>query len=121
MLKFLFLMSLSANAQLPANCQVQSWCLMAATSCQFMQVEATHGLFRGVSQYSVVRKGVMSCQDYYGKWTEKAFQTDVEPATFRSATESDRYQAIDSSLTLCNSYRSQWVEAAPKCDGSTTP
>ena len=85
-----------------------------------MQLETPQGLFRGLSQYAVVRKGVMSCQDYYGRWTERSFQTDVEPVPFRSAAESDRFQAIDSSLTLCNNYRSQWVEAAPKCDSSLT-
>jgi hypothetical protein len=100
---------------LPANCIVERWCVVSATSCVFTYMLHPNGLEQAEAQYSVVRRGVARCDLGFGQWSEQEFTTPVEPVIFRSGIETEKATAQSEALRLCSTYRDQWISAAPSC------
>ncbi len=109
--------SKTSNASfVPANCSVESWCLVKATDCFLGRYSRPAGLWMGHTQYSVVRRVVAICSDRYGAQDRRTITGPVEPIRFRSDQETTKKTAGEVAENLCRVYRSDWVSAAPRCD-----
>lgn len=111
------IISTTANTSfVPANCSVESWCLVKATECFLGRYSRPSGLWMGHAQYSVVRRAVALCPVRYGDWQRRIFTGPVEPIRFRSDQETTKKTAGEVAENLCLKYRTDWVSAAPSCD-----
>ena len=107
--------SFAADSFVPANCTVESWCLLKATDCFLGYVDHPQGLYQGHSQYSVVRRVVADCRDDWKMSRRVTIQGPVEAIKFTSDVETSDEKARASALSLCQIYRNDWVTAAPVC------
>ena len=107
----------AASSFVPAECAVESWCRVSATECFLGFTSNPGGLWQGHAQYSVVMRAVARCPVNYGHWETRTFMSGVEPQRFSSAVEVDRETASTGALQLCKAYRTDWMAAAPACDG----
>ncbi len=104
------------HSQIPPNCVVTSWCVDKASECRFMRMLNPTGLYQGEAQYSVVRKALMACRNYYGEWENRWVHSPVEAIVFRSDIETTELKAREEAERLCSVYREQWVSVAPRCE-----
>ena len=104
-----------AETNIPANCIVQNWCVIKASQCFFGYMANPQGLYQAHSQYSVIRKLDLICEDNYGNEKFKTIQTPVEPVPFRGTIETTPELATQAAMELCEKYRKDWVDTAPVC------
>lgn len=101
---------------IPSWCTIESWCLQKATECFIGQVTEPQGLYQANSQYSVARKAVVLCHEGYNSVVRRTIVGPVEAVPFTGEVEVTEPAARSSALQLCQSYRQDWVSAAPACN-----
>ena len=105
-----------SNDAFPPECLVESWCVLSSTECFVPYVDHTNGFSQAISQFSVVRKGVLLCPVPYSSFPERRnIQGPVESASYRSEVFTDDEKAKEQAMSICNRYRTDWLAAAPAC------